>query len=338
MDAVMIAQGGMIEHVSIEEPSCGPDDVVVEVAACGVCGTDLHIADGDFAAARYPIVPGHEFSGRVVERGAEVTSVRVGDAVAVDPSLYCGRCHYCRAGKGNLCQRWNAIGVTVPGACAQLVKAPAANARVLPEGSDLAVAALIEPLACAVHGYDLVRTRLGDRHLVYGAGTMGLLMVQLASRVGALSVSVVEPNPARRALAERLGAADTAASAEELELTEGYEVVVDATGVIAAIEDGLGRVRPGGTFLQFGVASAGAMASVSPYQIYNREVTMVGSMAVLQSYERAADLAVAGLVQLEPLLSDRLPLGRYAEALDLARRGGGLKVQVQPGTASGIVA
>ena len=233
-------------------------------------------------------------------------------------------------GHENLCERWGAIGVTVGGGCAELVAVPSWNAHLLPPGFDMSLGALIEPLSCAVHGYDLIKTKLGDRFIIYGAGTMGLMLLLLAERVGAASVTVVEPNEARRQKAAELGATEALASADHLDGGRRFDVVMDATGVIAAIEDGLQRVRPGGTFLQFGVASNRATAKVSPFKIYNEEITVIGSMAVLKSYDRACELTTEVDLRLQALVSGQYPLKDYAEVLKRARHGDGYKLQVVP--------
>ncbi len=275
-------------------------------------------------------MPGHEFAGEVVAVGSCVTEVAVGDQVAVDPSLFCGECSYCAVGRGNLCERWNAIGVTRYGAAAEYVLAPVANCHRLPDGVPLGHAALIEPLSCAVRGFDLLPRRLGDHYLVYGAGTMGLMMAQLARFAGAASVSVVDPNTERLELARRLAADHVATSADELDRPQGWEVVIDCTGVVAAIEDGLTRVRRGGVFQQFGVAPTEAKASFSPFRVYNDEITIVGSMAVLHSFGRAVELMGRGVIDAEAMISHRVPLSEYPAALDLFRSGRGRKIQVTP--------
>jgi 2-desacetyl-2-hydroxyethyl bacteriochlorophyllide A dehydrogenase len=266
----------------------------------------------------------------VVASGPGVLDVSEGDRVAVDPSLYCNECHYCRLGRNNLCLRWGAIGVTVAGGAAEYVAVPAANCVRLPEHVETVNAALIEPLACAVRGYDVLRSQLGSHVLIYGAGTMGLMMLKLAQHVGATSVDVVDVNPARLAVARGLGLSNAAASADEIEPPFGWDLVIDATGNTAAIQDGIGRVGPGGTFLQFGVADYAARATIEPYRIYNKEITITGSMAVLHSYERAADLFAAGVLDPADFITDRLPLDRYADAIEAFRSGAGLKTQVLP--------
>ncbi|MDI5965031.1 zinc-dependent alcohol dehydrogenase family protein [Streptomyces sp. SL13] len=329
MKAAVITGIGTVEIAEVPDPSPGPRDVVIDVAACGLCGTDLHILQGEFAPS-LPLVPGHEFAGEVVAVGSAVTEVRIGDRVGVDPSLYCFECHYCRLGKNNLCERWGGIGVTTGGGAAEFAVAPVANCVKLPDHIRTEDAALIEPLSCAVRGYDVLRSQLGSRVLIYGSGTMGLMMLELAKRTGAASVDVVDLNADRLSTARTLGCDITAASPDEIERPYGWDLVVDATGNAAAIQDGLGRVGKGGTFLQFGVADYAARATIEPYKIYNQEITITGSMAVLHSYERAADLFATGVLDPDIFISDRLPLKDYASAIDRFKAGQGRKIQVLP--------
>ncbi|MGW0970237.1 zinc-dependent alcohol dehydrogenase family protein [Streptomyces sp. NPDC002516] len=329
MKAAVIESVGRAVVAEVPDPSPGPREVVVEVAACGLCGTDLHILQGEFAPT-LPIVPGHEFAGEVVGVGTRVTELAVGDRVAVDPSLYCHECRYCRTGHNNLCERWAAIGVTTAGGAAQYATAPVANCVKLPEHIATQDAALIEPLSCAVRGYDVLRSRLGAHVLVYGSGTMGLMMLELAKRTGAASVDVVDVNPERLATARLLGVSGAAASPAELDRPQGWDVVVDATGNAAAIQDGLDRVAKAGTFLQFGVADYATRVSVDPYRIYNQEITITGSMAVLHSFERAAELFAAGVLDPSVFISDRLPLASYPKALEQFASGVGRKIVVVP--------
>lgn len=327
MKAVVMGPVGEISVEEVPDPTPGPGEVVVDVAACGICGTDLHILDGEFAPT-LPITPGHEFAGTVAALGEGVSSVQVGDAVAVDPSLYCHECHYCRHGHDNMCERWGAIGVTVPGGAAEFVAVPAANCVRLPENVRVEDATLIEPLSCAVRGYDVLASQLGAHILIYGSGTMGLMMLALAKRVGAASVDVVDVNAERLSSATELGVDRAASSADELEQPRGWELVIDATGNEKAIQDGLSRVGKGGTFLQFGVSSSTAKVEIDPFKIYNEEITITGSMAVLRSFERAAELFAKGVLDADFFISDRLPLVDYAAGLEGFAAGKGRKVQV----------
>jgi 2-desacetyl-2-hydroxyethyl bacteriochlorophyllide A dehydrogenase len=319
---------GAIEVATVDDPTPAPDDVIVEVAAVGLCGTDLHILAGEHGVL--PVVPGHEVTGTVVAAGAESGEVRVGDRVAVDPSLPCRACRFCRRGRENLCLTLGALGVTTAGGAADYMRAPAGRCIVLPDHVDLHGATLIEPLSCVVRGYDVLRTALGASVLIYGAGTMGLLLLEVAKHTGPRSVHVVDPNSERAERAVSLGCTAAASSLDALDVSEKWDVVIDATGNAGAIQDGVGQVARGGTFLQFGVASPEARVSISPYAIYNHEITITGSMAVLHSFERAADLFAADIVDWRAFVTSQRPLVEYAEALASFGRGEGVKTQVLP--------
>ena len=329
MKAIAITAPNQLELIEIADPTPGNSEVVVEVAAVGICGTDLHIFEGE-CAPKLPIVPGHEMSGEVVAIGSAVTGVKVGDRVAVDPSLHCGECFYCRRARGNLCENWNALGVTFPGAAAQYLLSPQKNIHKLPSSVDLKSAALIEPLSCAVRGFDQLPRNPGSHYLIYGSGTMGLMMAELAKVNGAASVSIVDLNLEKLKTATILGFTNTAQSADQFDQPRGFDVVIDCTGVTAAIKDGLKHVMPGGTFLQFGVANEGAKVEIEPFWIYNKEITIVGSMAVLHSFDRAVELFSSGVLNSEVMISDRYPLDKYEDALLAFKSGRGRKTIVLP--------
>lgn len=330
MQAAQVEKPGTIAVRDVPAPEPGPREVLVEVAACGVCGTDLHIADGDFPPAPYPLVPGHEFAGTVVEVGPDVaTGIAVGDRVAVDPSRFCGHCSACRSGRGNLCENWGATGDTVDGAFAELVSVPAETCHRLPDHLDFEQGALVEPLSCAVHGMRRLGVEAGETVLVVGAGTMGLLLGQLLTRAGA-RVTAVDREPSKAELAQAFGAVEGFTSLDEVG-GRRFDAVVDATGVPAAIERSFGTVRRGGRFLVFGVAPPEATVALSPFRIYNDEITVVGSMAVLHSFGAALDLIASGSVRTDGLVSHRLPLAEFPKALDVVRSGTGVKVHVLPG-------
>ncbi|MEU7169144.1 zinc-dependent alcohol dehydrogenase family protein [Streptomyces morookaense] len=329
MRAVLVTAPGRYEVTEVPDPVPGPGELIVEVSSCGLCGTDMHILGGDLPSAAYPLVPGHELTGRVAALGPGVTGPRPGTRVAVDPNLPCGACHYCRIGRGNLCDNYSAVGVTRDGGFAELVAVPAHSAYVLPENLSDAAAGLVEPLSCAVHGLNRLPRRPGEHYLVYGAGTMGLMMAAVVRGAGAASVSMVDPNADRLSFARSFAADAVAGTAGELGRPQGFEVVIDATGVIAAIEDGLGHVRKGGTFLQFGVADPARTASFSPFAVYNREIDIIGSMAVHNSFRPAIDLLAAGL-DLDPLVSHVHGLDGFEEAVGVFRAGTGRKIHIAP--------
>ena len=329
MKAVLFTAPHQLEVAEVPDPVPSTGWVVVAPAAVGICGTDLHILEGDLARG-WPTIPGHEFAGEVVATDEDDFGLSVGDRVAVDPSLYCGQCYYCRRARGNQCERWGSLGVTRPGGAAELVAVPAANCVRLPDHIFTADATLIEPLACAIRGYDVLRMQLAEHVLIYGAGTMGLMMLQLAKRAGCATVTVTDVNPGRLAGAAALGCTAAVSSPEEADRPRGWDVVIDCTGAVGAIEDGLQRVDRGGTYLQFGVAAQQAMARFSPYRVYHREITIAGSMAVLHSFERAADLFAGGVLDPDDFITHRFPLGGYQDAVEVFLAGAGRKVQVLP--------
>ncbi|HZR38527.1 MAG TPA: zinc-dependent alcohol dehydrogenase family protein [Ktedonobacteraceae bacterium] len=340
MRAIIIDTPGNVRVGSVPDPTARADELVIRVGACGICGTDLHLIDGDSPLARYPLVPGHEFAGEVVALGRGIAqqngraSITVGSRVAVDPNLSCGHCEFCRTGHENLCLNYAGVGVTTNGAFAEYVTVPASKAYVLPDSISLCEAALIEPVSCAVHGMHCLNLRSGDTFLIVGAGTMGLLLLQLAVRGGASRVVMVDVNNQRLARAEMLGATRTYNDITRALKDEplGFSCVIDATGVPAVIESAFMAVKRGGKFMIFGVAPHEARISLSPFRIYNDEITIVGSMAVLFSFQAALDLISGGVINTEAMLTTALPLEDFPTALDMVRHGEGIKTQILPNT------
>ncbi|HEY3994092.1 MAG TPA: zinc-dependent alcohol dehydrogenase family protein [Ktedonobacteraceae bacterium] len=340
MRAVIIDAPGNVRVGNVPDPTPRPDEIVIRVGACGICGTDLHILAGDNPVARYPVVPGHEFAGEVVALGSNIAQntshsgpgVRVGSRVAIEPNLACGWCELCRTGHENLCLNYGAIGVTINGAIAEYVTAPITKAYLLPDTLSLREAALIEPISCAVRGMHCLSPRSGDTFLIAGAGTMGLLLMQLALRGGASRVTVVDINAERLVRAESLGATRTYPTIQQALADEptGFNCVIDATGVAKVIEQAFLAVKRGGKLMVFGVASDEARISLSPFRIYNEEITIVGSMAVLFSFQPALDLLCGNVINTEAMLTAAFPLEDFPHALDLVRQGKGLKTQILP--------
>jgi len=340
MRAVVIDAPGRIRVDNVPDPTPRPNEVLVRVGACGICGTDLHIIDGESPLARYPVIPGHEFAGEVVALGYDIAqsngngegNITVGSRVAIDPNLYCGHCDFCRTGHENLCLNYAALGVTMNGAIAQCVAVPMSSAYLLPDTMSLREGALIEPVSCAVHGMHSLNPRSGDTFLIVGAGTMGLLLLQLALRGGASRVAMVDVNMQRLASAEELGATRTYKDIERALADEslGFNCVIDATGVPAVIENAFMAVKRGGKFMVFGVASNEARISLSPFRIYNDEITIMGSMAILFSFQAALDLISSGVINTQAMLTEALPLQDFSRALDMVRKGQGVKTQILP--------
>ncbi len=334
MRAVAFQEQGVLALEERPKPTPGYKEILIETAAVGICGTDTHVFDGEFEGTVFPLVPGHEATGTIVELGEGVNDgvfdFKVGDKVAINPSTTCGECEQCLNGHQNLCPRWNGLGVVASdGASQQFFTAPSTNVFRLKPETDIYLAALIEPLACAIRGWDVLPRRMGDHVLVYGAGTMGLLMAQLAHRAGAATVSIVDLNPDRLQVAAECGIELRYTSADDAD-REKWDVVIDCTGNIRAIEDALTRVKPAGFFQDFGVAPADKTARFSPFRIYRDEISIVGTMAVLNSFGRAVEMFEAGAINARAMISHSFTLDDYADALELFRRGDGRKLQIRP--------
>jgi 2-desacetyl-2-hydroxyethyl bacteriochlorophyllide A dehydrogenase len=318
------------------DPEAGASEVVIRVGACGICGTDQHIFEGDFFPS-YPLIGGHELAGEIVELGPQSveTTLREGDRVAVDPSLFCGVCFFCQRAQGNHCLNWNGIGVTRDGGFAEYVVAPTAN--VYPIGDmPYEVAAFIEPISCVVYGLKRLRIPVGANALVYGAGPIGLLMLQLVAHSGASSVAVVDLKEQKLKLARSLGAHDAVVADAQADdaLREisplGFDVVVDCTGVPSVVEHMFTHVRNEGKLLFFGVNPPDARIALSPYDVYRKDLEILGSFALRYTFHDALALLEGGAIDVKPLLSERFPIERFPEALALAGSGDALKVQIQP--------
>ncbi len=205
MKAVLLDRASEIRVVEIPKPTIGEQDVLVQVGVCGICASDLHMAQIKVGDLPYPLVPGHEVAGTVVHRGQSVRNVHRGERVVVQPAVACGVCRPCRRGQPNLCLDAQIIGLHLPGGFAQYVAVPSGNAYAtggLPDDA----AACTEPLACALHGIQRLAPRPADRVLVFGAGTIGLFFLQLVRQQCAWQITVVDLNPWRLEIAVKLGA------------------------------------------------------------------------------------------------------------------------------------
>ncbi len=333
MKAALIDRPGEVRVTTVSDPVVGPDDVLIRVHAAGICGTDLHIFKGEYEAT-YPLIPGHEFSGEVAAVGASVRNFRVGDRVTADPNIPCNRCDFCQRNEPNQCTRLRAIGVTQDGAFAEYVIAPEGNVFAI-GAIPYSAAALIEPLACVVWGLKQVEVQPGDSALVFGAGPMGCLVAQGLKSAGASRVVITDVAPSRLALAQQLGATeavladDQQAARLKVIAPHGFQIVVDATGIPAILEQTLNYVTPRGKIWVFGVVPAGAFVKFPAYEIFRRDLKIIGSFAVNRTFPQSIAMIESGAVQVEPLISHRLPLDDFERALDLAQNDPArMKVQI----------
>ncbi|GJD50337.1 L-idonate 5-dehydrogenase (NAD(P)(+)) [Methylobacterium crusticola] len=319
-----------IEPVVLREPE--PDEVVVALGAGGICGSDLSYYGkgrvGDFSL-REPMVLGHEVAGTVARVGAAVTAVRPGERVAVDPSRPCRACDFCRAGRSNLCRSMRFFGSAavfphVQGAFSEEFLARADQCVAVPDAMPMRVAACGEPLAVALHGVRRAGELLGRHVVIAGAGPIGLLCLMAARLAGARRVVCTDLAAAPLAIAREIGAAETVNVAEAPERLAAYEadkgtfdVALEATGSPAALASLFRVVRPGGRVVQLGMMPPGDIP-VPANLLMAREIDFVGAFRFHEEFRTAVSLLAAGRLDVGPILSAELPMGRAGEAFALA--------------------
>ncbi len=305
-----------------------PDEVRIEVEATGICGSDIHIFHDQInIPIRVPVVVGHEFSGRVVEVGAQVEATRLGERVTAMPSVrICGGCRYCRSGAYNLCLQRQSMGYWHDGSFAPFCQVPVRCLWTLPEGVDFVAGALAEPLACAVHAVsELSRVGAGDLVVIVGPGTIGLLCLQVVLAEGGRAVVCgLGRDTERLQLAGRLGAEWVVNLSEEdagervKHLTDGYgaDLVLECSGVAAGARLALELVRKQGQYTQVGLF--GRPVEIDLEQVACKEVVFSGSFGQKPtSWRRALQLLGLGQVDTAALISHRIGLGQWRQAFDL---------------------
>ncbi len=337
MVAAVVQSPGRLELQEVALPHPGAGEVRIRVRAAGVCGTDLHIYRGQFGAV-LPLIPGHEIAGVIDAVGPGVRDLAEGQLVALDPVISCGTCLHCRRGLRQHCLRYQALGVTRAGGFARYLVAPATCAYPA-DGLPADVAAFAEPLGCIAWGMLRLRPEPGSRALLYGAGPIGLLLLQGLLASGVASVTVVDPVEGRLRVASELGAARTLRAGPEAEAAladlepTGFEVVAEATGRPEVVEALPRHAAVGGRLLIFGVGPEEATVRLNPYQIYRRDLTLLGSFSLNGNVPAALTWLRSGRVRVEPLITHRLPVSGLEQALDFKSHPGmadALKVIVQP--------
>ena len=319
-----------IESARMPEP--GPGEVVVRVGMAGLCGTDYRIWTGDRPVA-YPLVMGHEFVGQVSAVGRGVTRVRAGDRVAIEPNYSCGACPLCREGNRNLCLSRTAVGIDVDGCFAESVRVPERCCWPAPAGVADDDLLITEPLAVVVRAVARGAVERGQSAALVGAGSLGLLALQVLRGRGA-RVLVVSRTTRRFALARELGAEATHAVADApLEETarafsgrEGVDVVIETAGTAEAVAHALALVRPGGRVVLTGLPHE--PTPVAFFSVVRREVTIAGSMIYQDEFPEAMRLVAAGTVRTRPLVTHRFALDAIGEAFAAHERPDSIKVAV----------
>lgn len=299
MKAFVITEPNKTELADIPKPSPAYGEVLIKVAASGFCGTDIHTFKGEHPS-KYPLVPGHEFSGVVAEVGAGASRYKPGDQVVADPNIFCESCHYCKQNKQIHCENIQVIGNTRNGAFAEFVTAPE-RCVFSAAGLDLVQASMAEPLGCVVNAHNKVVVPLGGNVIIFGAGTIGLMHLLVAKRRGAAKVAVVDLKEGQLRIAGDLGADETFLSGADTFSTlgkrfpRGFDVVIDATGSPRVVEQAIPLTAKTGTFLAFGACPVESSVKINPFDLYYRDWKLVGSYALEKTLGQSLSLLEAGL-------------------------------------------
>lgn len=339
MKALRLESIGHLFVRDVEKPAPGPDDLLVKVEACGICGTDRHLLHGEFPSTP-PVTIGHEFAGIVEAMGSAVTGFKIGDRITGDPNISCGRCPQCMAGRVNLCRNLKAIGIQRDGGLADYVIVPQKQAFALPANLDPLHGAFCEPLACCLHGVDMAQIKAGSSVVVLGGGVIGLLTIQLARLAGATSVILSTRQEAKRRLAEEIGATAsvdpsttdiiTAITGPDGLVPGGVDVVIECAGVPETMRQTTKLAKAGGTVVILGVMAQGDKIEIEPFDILFRELRVQGSFINPFVHRRAADLVASGAINVEKLISRTVSLEDAVEIIRHPAAAGEVKVLVVP--------
>ena len=334
MNAVVIEKPGKVVVKEIPDPVPAPFEVLLYPKTGGICGTDVHIFEGDFIG-NYPVIPCHEFSAEVVGLGREVKGLRVGDAVAVDPNIRCGRCRWCKDGEINLCEKYDAVGVTRPGGFAELVCVPAKNVYKL--GNDCySSTAFSEPLACVLYGHGHLHFVPESDVIIWGAGAIGLLHMQMCKLYHRARVTIVDKDPKRVKIAKKLGYGEVFLSDDTMDQRlmqlrpDGWDIAIDATGNVAAVGQMLGHLRRGGQALIFGVYPRKDLLQLSLFDVFLNDWRIYGSFTYRHEFSRAVEILSSGTINTSLLIDEIIDLKGVPDVLRHLSEGESLgKVQVK---------
>ncbi|KAL4822012.1 chaperonin 10-like protein [Aspergillus spinulosporus] len=337
MKALLYDKPEVHKIAEIPVPALRENDVLIKVKACGVCGTDLHIHEGEFIA-QFPLVPGHETVGVVAAVGPKVKGFDIGDRVVADNSELCGECFYCRRGDELFCENFQAHGVTMNGGFAEYCAYPAGRVFKIQNLSDVD-ATLLEPASCAAHGLDKIAPKMGSRVLLFGAGPTGLILAQLLRLNGGCHVVVCAPEGLKMELAKSLGAGDEyiglsrqdpSAQFNKLKADNpyGFDIVVEATGNVKILEDSINYVRRGGKLVVYGVYANKDRVSWPPSKIFGDEIQIIGSFSEVYKFPAAIDYLDSGKVKVSGIVNKVYKIEQWEECLQSMRNKSAIKAAI----------
>lgn len=325
-----------IRDIPIPEPK--EKEVLIKVLGCGVCGTDVHIFDGEVPLAKPPQVLGHEIYGEVSKLGDGVKGIDVGELISVNPVVGCDICGFCQEGKTNLCAKPTIIGYARTGGFAQYTTVPQSHLFKVSKNMGAKGGILAETLACVLNGYDRLNMRAGSSVLILGAGSVGLLwtdLIQSSLRTNLIQTDIIKK---RLDVAKSLGAkiVDASKSGWQSKVTaiepEGVDYIIDATGTAKAISESLGLIRKGGTLMVFGVCPEEERVSISPYEMFAKELSIIAGKMPPGTLLRAVKIIEAGLIHSEEIVTTTMPLSKLGKAIEAFKKDKSkhIKIMIDP--------
>lgn len=343
MKALLLTDYEQMEVTDVDEPDVGPEDVLIQVEACGICGSDIHGFDGSTGRRIPPLIMGHEAAGIVVETGEGVTDLPNGTRVTFDSMVSCGRCDFCERGKINLCDNRMVLGVSCGdyrrhGAFAQRISVPRRIVYTLPARLPFEHAALIEAVSVAVHAANVTPIQNGDTAVVIGSGMIGLLAIQAIRAAGADRVIAVDLNDKRLKVAERVGAdvtlrgdeCDVPATVQELTAGRGADIAIEVVGVTPTVTAAIESVRKGGHVTLVGNISP--HVEIPLQSIVTREISLQGTCGCNGEYPQCMELMESGAIDVAPLITAKITLREGPAWFERLHAGDPeqMKVVVQP--------
>lgn len=329
MKAAIIKQVEKMFVEDFDDPMVQSDEVLIKVFASGICGTDVHIYEGGFGG-NLPVIPGHEFAGEVVAVGSDCKRIKQGDRVAVEPNIPCNNCRQCLSGRHHHCQQMIVPGVNLPGGMAQFCKVKEIGVFSIGELS-YEMGAFVEPLSCVIHGVSRIKPKLGERCLILGAGPIGTQLAWIAQMQGFTQIDFLEKNDFRLNFVKKYQFGEYYRDLSQVQYKE-YDAILDATGATALISQMLEYLRVMGRLLIFGVPSEEAMLLFNHYDIFRREIEIIGSYTSIKDSIRAVEILQSGKVPITDIITDYVDLDGLEDAILRLKNGAEnmMKVMVNP--------
>ena len=307
----------------VADKKIAEDEVLIQIKYCGICGTDVHIFNGDGGALTVtpPLIPGHEFSGKVVAVGSAVKNVKPGDKVSGDPNVMCGKCYFCKNSMEHFCTDVIGVGTTMDGGFAEYVAMRASHVYKVPETLDYMTAAMAEPMSCCLHGIDLCNIKPGNTVLVIGGGPIGIIMMQLAKYSGASKVIMSEPVAEKRELALKLGATAVVDPINEnvdeflAGCTQNVDCVIECAGRTQTQEDAIRFAGKGATVMFFGLTGPEDAIRVKPDDIFKKELKITSSFINPYTVSRAISILDSGVIDVKSIITSLIPIEELPHVL-----------------------